>query len=288
MIIGTEYKIRRAALRLVYLVIALAVWMITFGGRLRRRRFVVLCYHGVRHDQRERFEAQMKRLSGRSATVKDLMTPASGRGRPRIIVTFDDAFANLITNALPALEQHAVPAMIFTVTENLGECPRWTMRPGHPERCERVMTVAELMAVASAPGVQIGSHTATHARLDEVPSDQMERELTSSRQCLETLLEYEMIDIALPHGAWNEPVLRMATSAGYQRVYTLEHDLEPGGLGQGTIGRFSVSPDMWQLEFQFTIDGAYGWLGEFRRVVNRARGGHSHDGHRRRCAEASV
>ncbi len=281
-------NMRRMALRIVYATIAIVVWIATLGGRLRRRRRVVLCYHGVTSDQRTRFERQMKRLSGRTVTMNALDTPPTGRGRPEVIVTFDDAFANLIANALPALERHSVPAMIFAVSNNLGDRPRWSMPEGYPDRFQMVMSEEELKAVQGHAGVTIGSHTMTHPRLDSIPRDQLERELVESRERLAALLGHEMVDLALPHGAYNSGVIRAAKLAGYQRILTLEHVLEPSGLEDGVIGRFSASPEMSMLEFRLTIDGAYGWLGAFRRLVNGRRGGKASSARTNTPAEAAA
>lgn len=267
----TKAGIGRGPLRIVYAMIALMVWLLTGGGRLRRRRNVVLCYHGVLKDQSTNFERQMRAIKGRARPVSDLANPSSDRGRPNIIVTFDDAFMNLITNAIPALRTYNVPAMIFAVSENLGERPRWSMPDDHPERFERTMTAEELQAVSRDERITIGSHSATHPRLDSLERETLDRELRESKSSLESLLDATMTDLALPHGAYNSGVLRAAKGVGYQRIHTLEHDLAPG-TEPHVVGRFSASPELSSFEFRLLIDGAYAWLGSLRRAVRKARG----------------
>jgi peptidoglycan/xylan/chitin deacetylase (PgdA/CDA1 family) len=272
---STKAGIGRGPVRIVYAMVALVVWLLTGGGRLRRRRNVVLCYHGVLADQSPHFERQMRAIKGRTRPVSDLANPSSDRGRPNIIVTFDDAFMNLITNAIPALHTHNIPAMIFAVSDNLGERPRWSMPDDHPERFERTMTAEELQAVNQDELITIGSHSATHPRLDSLERESLDRELRESKSSLETMLGATMTDLALPHGAYNSGVLRAAKGVGYQRIHTLEHDLAPGAEPH-VVGRFSASPDLSSLEFRLLIDGAYAWLGSLRRAVRKARG---HRGH---------
>src|SRR5690606_8164513 len=130
-------------------------------------------------------EKQMSLLRGRTIPTSALAELFAGRGAPRVVITFDDAFANLIPNALPALREHNLPAAIFAVSTNFGVPPRWAMPNDHPERLERVMTEDELKSVAVAPDILIGSHTRTHPSLSDVAPDQLQRELTQSAAELE-------------------------------------------------------------------------------------------------------
>jgi len=61
--------------------------------------------------------------------------------------------------------------------------------------------------------------------------------------------------------------LRIAEEIGYKRVYTLEPKLVRTNQEIGTIGRFSMSPDVWPIEFYLTCYGAYSWLFPFRRFL---------------------
>ncbi len=94
--------------RAVYLLIAVLWWVGSqVAGLLRGRRcgVVVLCYHGITDGQRRRFAWQMARLADRAIDAADVEAAArSGERRLRVCVTFDDAFANLLHNALPVMQ----------------------------------------------------------------------------------------------------------------------------------------------------------------------------------------
>ncbi len=71
----------------------------------------------------EHFDAQMAVLAARRAQTDlgALAAPAGyGRGQARLAVTFDDGYIDNITQALPVLERHDVPATIFVVAGALG------------------------------------------------------------------------------------------------------------------------------------------------------------------------
>lgn len=258
-------------IRTVYGLVACAVWILSAGGYLLRRKAIVLCYHGITDQQRSMFENQMARMRGRVIPAHHAEQTRSGRGRPLIGLTFDDAFANLIPNAMPSISAFSLPVTIFAVADNLGRPPCWTMPVWHPDRSEPVMTSEMLRTLSATPGVVIGSHTLTHLPLDRVGADVLRRELRESMERLQALTGAPITELAFPHGAWNDEVVETAHAAGYDRVYTLEHDLEPSRFGQGVVSRFSVSPDLSPIEFRLLIDGAYFWLGSVRRSLRRFR-----------------
>lgn len=186
-------------------------------------------------------------------------------------MTFDDAFANLLDNAIPILERYQVPAMIFAVADNLGNHPRWRMPDGHPEANEPTMTAEQLQAASNNPLIRIGSHTMTHPNLVTIPDDQLRFELGESKRKLEETVGYLIVDLALPHGSYNDQVLSEALKAGYKRIYTLDPKPYDPSSANPVIGRFSVSPDVWKNEFLLTCAGAYSWLYPWRKLIRGIR-----------------
>lgn len=265
------YARRGQFVRLLYLLVALVVWP------WARRRYcdavVVLCYHGVSTAQRAAFAAQMRRIRGRVVASTQLeVSPSVAQARPRVCITFDDAFENLLANAVPVLRACGAPATVFAVSENLGGPPRWAIDPEHPEAREPIMTAAMLREAASAKAFHVGSHTATHADLATLSNGDLLTELKGSRGALGALLESEVKALALPFGSGGERAVQSAMTAGYEQVFTLEERcVRPSD--RGVHGRFLMSPDTWMIEFVLTCDGAYAWLFGLRRLVRSLRPG---------------
>lgn len=249
------YAKKGICVRLIYLLIAVAGYLVALARRFGDGYGLVLCYHGVLPKQKEQFKRQMTFLSRR-------------RGRsPEIWMTFDDAFSNLLDNALPILEEFQIPAIVFAVPGNLGEKPRWAITADHPEAGEVTTTAEQLKALSKHPLICIGSHTQTHPDLSTLPPDKVQWELAESKQNLEHLLSLPVEDLALPHGAFNKQVLEIAAKVSYKRIYTLQPRRMPrDDMQKGVIGRFLMAPDVWPIEFWLTCEGAYAWLAPWRRI----------------------
>lgn len=257
----SPYGKRGLIVRLVYLLLAIGWWVATGFGLAGRRRVVVLCYHNVRDDQCERFSRQMRRIARRTEK------PVEGGsiwGLPRVVVTFDDAFAGLLKNALPVMGELNIPVTIFAVTENLGMKPNWAMTKGHPDRHERTMTESELKFIDQDSLCRVESHTSTHASLTEINLQQVREELNHSKQVLGRILGRDVTMFAFPYGEYGSEVIRDAQMAGYSELFTLQPTLGRMSRSETVHGRFAADPDMWATEFFLTAVGAYAWLGPWR------------------------
>ena len=123
------YGKRGVLVRLLYLMGAMVWYVLSLGGRSGRGSVVVLCYHGIRGDQCKSFRWQMSRVSGKTVETLDFERMGALRttGHPKVCITFDDAFGNLLDNALPVMEQYRIPAIVFAVADNLGKRPCWAL-----------------------------------------------------------------------------------------------------------------------------------------------------------------
>jgi peptidoglycan/xylan/chitin deacetylase (PgdA/CDA1 family) len=253
---GPVYAARGSLVRVIYLVIAIAAWLVAGLRRRRHAAPITLCYHGVTAAQQPRFERQMRRL-------------AAGGGA--VSVTFDDAFANLRATALPVTTDLDIPVTIFAVSGNLGGPPHWRLPADHPDADEPTIDAWQLAELASEPTITIGSHGLTHAPLPSLAPAQARAELVGSRYDLERLTGRPVTEFAFPHGRCDDGLIDEAFAAGYLTVHVL--DEVPGRRGhRGTVvDRFGMSPDVWPVEFALTIAGAYRWLPPLRRWLRRRR-----------------
>ena len=264
----TPYGRRGTMVRLAYLVLALLWWLAAWPRPRTRHGAIVLCYHNVTARQAARFAWQMRMIASTAASIDRIVSePATGS---RIIgVTFDDGFASLLDHAMPELEHHRVPATIFAVTGRPGAAPYWPMPVGHPDTDEPTMTEGQLRDLDGRSLFAVESHTVSHHDLRTLADATLEHELEHARSTLERWLTRPVTHLALPFGADDDRVRRAAMKAGYRHVYTLKAQVNRVSDGTGVIGRFSVSPEMWRIEFRLTVAGAYAWLDDWRQWRRR-------------------
>ena len=238
----------------------------------RERRPIVLCYHGVRDDQRCEFAWHMNAARQVGCLVALDGRMASGGGGELIAITFDDGFANELENALPLLEGHQVPATIFVSSERLGSAADSSVRDEQTGRGERIMTADELRGLNSGL-FTVGSHGASHVKLGSLSDEEALQELVESKRRLEGITGREVSLVAFPHGCYTERTIELAQRAGYRRAFSLESRRARVDTGEFVSGRFWGELDGSRLVFWLTVRGAYAWLGLLQRLRSRVAGG---------------
>jgi peptidoglycan/xylan/chitin deacetylase (PgdA/CDA1 family) len=162
-------------------------------------------------------------------------------------ITFDDALVGVHRSAVGILAELGLPATVFVVTDRLGVAePDWY--PGSA----RVMTVDELREVARA-GIDIQSHSRTHADLPRLDSRSLDRELGGSRADLSDLLGRDIAYLAYPFGHYDDRVRSAARQAGYRAAFTFRNARIELGLDPYRLPRVSMPADAGRLRLAYTL-----------------------------------
>ena len=262
------YGKRGLLVRLSYLFVAMVFFVVSRMRCPPKRGTIVLCYHGIKDSQKFKFLQQLRLIKNR-VVASIGMTVMGGRAQDNLLicVTFDDAFANLLANVIPFTTERQIPVTIFIPTGSLGALPSWLQGLDHSDSSEMVLSVDQISALKENPMVSFGSHTADHPRLSLLKGKKIREQLRNSRDIISKIVDEKITELALPYGDYNEAVIRIAREEGYQKIYTLEPKVNPAEesrLGFFPLGRFSVSPEDWPVEFFLTVNGAYTWLEQWR------------------------
>jgi len=134
-----------------------------------------------------------------------------------ILLTFDDAYVDLLTVACPILSERCVPAVTFAVTERIGGTNDWR----RSDAIELPLLDADGLRRAAEHGVVIGSHGATHRPLVSVPEHELSAELEGSADTLETLGLPRPSAFSYPHGEWSPAIAAAVERAGYCAAFTV-------------------------------------------------------------------
>ena len=246
----------------------------------------VLCYHSVSDerihgtsrwsvspgdfDEQMALLAQQGRTSMTVSRYAELLRRAAPMPPRPVLVTFDDGWADLATTALPVLRRYGLSGTAYVITDRLGA--RQPPGAGRPLDWDQL---AEL----SAAGIEIGSHSHTHAPLDCLGPTRLADETTASRQVLEDRLRQPVASFAYPFGYHSVRVRQAVHDAGYTSACAVKNALSHPGDDVFALARVLIERDTGVAAVESLLAGRgwpLAWRGERMRtrcwrVYRRAR-----------------
>ncbi len=146
------------------------------------------------------FKKHMKYLNDNGYTtlsaeqyVDIVVNGATAPAKP-ILLTFDDATPDFITNALPVLTQYNMKAVSFVIQDNIGS---WGM------------TLDQLNALKTNPNISLQNHTKSHDQAvwtTAITKAAAGAEIQSANAFLKGITGQDPILLAYPYGAYNADV----------------------------------------------------------------------------------
>lgn len=221
---------------------------------------VFLNYHSISTGTRKRFAAQMEMLTRLARPLRDLRRQKLEDGCHYAAVTFDDAFRSFASNALPTLRSLGIPIILFVPSGYLGRKSTWFDYGGENPVGEEVISPEELLDLMRGGGVEVGSHSVSHRNFVQLVNAEVRNELRDSKTLLETILGCNIHSISFPYGSFGERELKLALEEGYTFCFSVAPHMLRSAISEGLIGRISVQPSDWDVEFRLKLLGAYRWL----------------------------
>jgi peptidoglycan/xylan/chitin deacetylase (PgdA/CDA1 family) len=177
-------------------------------GDERASRFVV---------PRRAFERQMRWLtrSRRVLALDELLAYRRTNRLPpsrAVVVTIDDGYDDVRSQAHPVLRALCIPATLFVVTDRMGEANRWN--PDGP-LARRPLVSWDEACELHRDGLALGAHTRSHPVLTDLPPDDLEAEVSGSRDDLAAALGEPVETFAYPYGRWDEATAEAVAGAGF-------------------------------------------------------------------------
>jgi peptidoglycan/xylan/chitin deacetylase (PgdA/CDA1 family) len=188
--------------------------------------------HGLRvHPDRLDQQLRLLRRAGiRGASMREVLSGEAGRRS--VALTFDDGYADFVTEAMPVLARHRMTATVFVVAGKLGGTNAWDRdAPQVP------LVDAEHVRTIAVAGHEIGSHSASHAHLAGAPAEVLQREVTESRSLLEGVTGSPVLGFCFPYGEEDEAALEAVRSSGYSYACAVEGR---SGLDRHRLPRYYI------------------------------------------------
>jgi len=201
------------------------------------------------------WQMRMLRLLGyRGLSMRDLEPYLQGEKQGKVVgLTFDDGYQNNLRHALPILRKHGFTATCYGVSSMIGGTNSWD----HGKVAEKpLMTLADWRTWRDA-GMDVGSHTRTHAKLTELPPEQAREQIAQSRQELEQAVGCAVRHFCYPYGWYGPEHAQMAREAGYASATTTHRGRVHAGNDPYTLRRVMVARATNPLQFFMKIATAY-------------------------------
>jgi peptidoglycan/xylan/chitin deacetylase (PgdA/CDA1 family) len=229
-------------------------------------RVPILCYHrietppaGAAHDTNfvtpalfAGHLASLHRAGFTGVTVRDLLAWQRGErllpAKP-IAITFDDAYASVVTHAVPALDVYGWPGSVFAVSGHVGGRNVWD-----PTAPPATLLDATALRALLAAGHDIGAHTRHHRRVRGLDESDAMQELSGAKHDLEQLLGVACDSVAFPYGSHDPDTLARVQRAGYRGALTLKRWANGARTNPYRLGRMSVGGPLppWRLRAKLT------------------------------------
>jgi peptidoglycan/xylan/chitin deacetylase (PgdA/CDA1 family) len=144
-------------------------------------------------------------------TLSDLRAYLNGTrllpDRP-VVLTFDDGYTDVYTQAFPILKQHHFKAVAYIVSGFVGRSGQNVM----PDQVREM----------DAYGIEIGAHTRNHVDLAKASAGDLWYEVKGSKDALEALVGHPVLDFCYPSGKYNSNVIQAVQAAGFESATTTE------------------------------------------------------------------
>lgn len=242
----------------------------------------ILMYHAVADDLTENelsystpvaeFGRQMAFLAQRGYRVVTLRELCSywtqGKAVPprMVALTFDDGYDCLYRTGMPVLQRWGFSATLFMVSGYVGRLGDFDVAHGIPAR---QMLTGQQLRELHRNGIEIGSHTATHADLPTLDACALRDEVQGSKAALEDLLGAEVSSFAYPKGRFNSAVRDAIEQAGYSAACSTRAGLNCAMTDRYALRRAQFGADLTDRQFAWKIRIGHTPLALAREVAGR-------------------
>ena len=155
-----------------------------------------------------------------------------------VMLTFDDAYADIVEYALPVLQQYGFGAVIMVVTGRIGGESEWDRTDGWVPH--RLMTAGQIREWAGG-GMEFGAHGRTHADLTSVTDADLDDEIYGSADDLSALMGRRVSTFACPYGRFDDRVLRRVRQA-YDMTFSCDEGVNTPATDPHRLRRSMVQP----------------------------------------------
>ncbi len=265
-----KWKLKnKIVLVLLFFLLVGTVATISFGD-YQKRNLTILAYHSVMRQADDIngcysisetvFEQQLAFLKQEGynvITLSDALAGLDGKKnlpeRP-LVITFDDGYKDNFYIAMPLLHRYGFPAVIFATTDFIGQDGFLSW---------------EDIKIAKDKGFEFGSHTVSHKQLATLSREDMQREISNSRQLLRENAGVDARFLAYPFGSYNQQTVSLLSEAGYDGACTGITGLNGKEISPYELRRINIPQSdygVWNFRVRLLYGQLVGWYKHLKTV----------------------
>lgn len=175
---------------------------------------IVLCFHDITSSDDlysldvESFENFIKTSHFPFVSIDKAQMNPNEKG---FVITFDDGYESVFSNAFPILKKYKVPFVAYIATDFIGK--------------KSYITEDQIKEMSKDPLCTIGSHMCTHRQTRNMTNEEIQEEWIKSKSILENIIEKKVEHAALPYGslqACSLKSIKLGLKNGYSTVATTQ------------------------------------------------------------------
>ena len=186
--------------------------------------------------------------------MRDLEPYLRGEQTGNVVgITFDDGYQNNCLHALPVLTSLGFTATCYGVSQMLGGTNAWD---ADKVALKPLMSVHEWRQWHAA-GMDVGSHTRSHADLTALDEAAAREEISRSRDELQQAIGAEVRHFCYPYGRFAPLHAQWVAEAGYVSATTTQRGRVAPRDDAFTLRRIMVARATNPLQFWLKVATAY-------------------------------
>jgi len=201
------------------------------------------------------WQMRMLRLLGyKGLSMRDLEPYLRGEQHGKVVgITFDDGYQNNLVHALPALKANGFTATCYGVSSMVGGTNAWD----EGKMAQKPLMTQQDWLTWYGAGMDVGSHTQTHANLTELSDEAARQQIVQSKDELQEMLGAEVRHFCYPYGWFKPEHEDLVRAAGYITATSTRRGRMQTGDNPYALNRIMVARATNPLQFFMKVTTAY-------------------------------